>query len=55
MELSQCPGEHEFRYSIHPHAGSRAKAEVYGEVERPSWKSHRRAPTGATCRNVWVC
>ncbi len=36
MELSQCPGEHEFRYSIYPHAGSWAKAEVYGEVERLS-------------------
>jgi alpha-mannosidase len=36
MELSQCPGEHEFRYSIYPHAGSWEEAGVYEEVERLS-------------------
>ncbi|MFA6243335.1 MAG: glycoside hydrolase family 38 C-terminal domain-containing protein, partial [Candidatus Hydrogenedentales bacterium] len=34
MELSQCPGEHEFRYFIYPHAGSWDRADVYSEVER---------------------
>lgn len=34
MELSQCPGEHEFRYAIYPHAGSWDTADVYTEVER---------------------
>ncbi|MCC6697572.1 MAG: hypothetical protein IT365_18225 [Candidatus Hydrogenedentes bacterium] len=34
MELSQCLGEHEFRYSIYPHAGPWEKANAYTEVER---------------------
>lgn len=34
MRLSQCPGEHEFRYLIYPHAGTWDEAEVYAEVER---------------------
>jgi len=34
MELTQCFGEHEFRYLIYPHSGDWADAEVYREVER---------------------
>lgn len=34
MELSQCLGEHEFRYLIYPHAGDWAAGRVYHEVER---------------------
>lgn len=34
MGLSQCPGEHEFRYLIYPHAGSWDAADVYANVER---------------------
>ena len=34
MGLSQCPGDHEFRYLIYPHAGSWDTADVYANVER---------------------
>lgn len=34
MELSQCPGDHEFRYLIYPHAGTWDKGDVLSEVER---------------------
>lgn len=34
MGLSQCPGEHEFRYLIYPHRGRWDAAEVYREAER---------------------
>lgn len=34
MELSQCPGEHEFRYLVFPHAGAWDQGDVYTEVER---------------------
>lgn len=34
MTLSQCPGAHEFRYAIYPHAGIWADAEVFREAER---------------------
>jgi alpha-mannosidase len=33
MRLSQCPGPHEFRYRIYPHAGTWSDAEIYREVE----------------------
>jgi alpha-mannosidase len=36
MTLSQCPGAHEFRYAIYPHAGTWDKAEVFREAERLS-------------------
>jgi len=34
MRLSQCPGAHEFRYRICPHAGSWDNADIHREVER---------------------
>ncbi len=34
MGLSQCPGAHEFRYLIFPHAGSWDTANVYANVDR---------------------
>ncbi|HQH52858.1 MAG TPA: glycoside hydrolase family 38 C-terminal domain-containing protein [Candidatus Hydrogenedentes bacterium] len=34
MELSQCQGEHEFRYALYPHTGSWDRAGVFSEVER---------------------
>ena len=34
MELSQCPGEHEFHYCLFPHAGPWNTAEIYREVDR---------------------
>lgn len=34
MGLSQCPGDHEFRYLIYPHAGSWDTADVYANVEK---------------------
>ncbi|MCC6487854.1 MAG: hypothetical protein IT364_10175 [Candidatus Hydrogenedentes bacterium] len=34
MKLSQCPGHHEFRYDIFPHAGCWDEAEVCRETER---------------------
>ena len=34
MGLSQCPGVHECRYAIYPHAGTWADADVYAEAER---------------------
>ena len=34
MKLSQCPGDHEFRYLIYPHAGGWAEANVQGEADR---------------------
>ena len=36
MPLSQCPGAHEFRYLIYPHAGTWAEADVYGEADELS-------------------
>lgn len=33
MRLSQCPGEHEFRFLLYPHAGTWDNADIYGEVE----------------------
>ena len=33
MKLSQCPGDHEFRYRIYPHTGRWDEGGVYGEVE----------------------
>jgi alpha-mannosidase len=36
MILSQCPGQHEFRYFICPHAGNWHQAELYRGVERLS-------------------
>lgn len=33
MILSQCPGDHEFRYWICPHSGSWNQADVFREVE----------------------
>jgi hypothetical protein len=36
MTLSQSPGEHEFRYWIHPHAGRWSESEVFAEAERLS-------------------
>ncbi|MDX9975514.1 MAG: glycoside hydrolase family 38 C-terminal domain-containing protein [FCB group bacterium] len=34
MELSQCSGEHEFRYHIYPHKGGWDQCDLYTEVER---------------------
>ena len=34
MKLSQCPGDHEFRYLIYPHAGRWDDADVLRECER---------------------
>ncbi len=34
MNLSQCPGEHEFNFWIYPHAGGTMKGNVMQEVER---------------------
>jgi len=34
MRLSQCPGEHEFRFLLYPHAGAWDMVDIYGEVER---------------------
>jgi alpha-mannosidase len=34
MELSQCPGKHEFTYAIMPHAGTWDGAKVHLEAER---------------------
>jgi len=34
MKLSQCPGEHEFRYAVMPHAGEWSKAGVGPQAER---------------------
>jgi len=34
MELSQCPGRHEFSYRIVPHSGTWVDGRVYNEVER---------------------
>jgi len=34
MRLSQCPGEHLFRYWIYPHAGAWDTGRVYHEAER---------------------
>jgi len=36
MTLSQCLGDHEFRYAIYPHEGQWDKAEVFREAERLS-------------------
>jgi len=34
MELSQCPGRHEFTYRIVPHSGTWADARLFSEAER---------------------
>ena len=33
MKLSQCPGKHEFRYRVYPHAGHWNDVEIYKEIE----------------------
>ncbi|HOE65797.1 MAG TPA: glycoside hydrolase family 38 C-terminal domain-containing protein [Candidatus Hydrogenedentes bacterium] len=36
MQLSQCPGDHEFEYLVYPHAGDWEAAEVQREAEKLS-------------------
>ncbi|HOZ45785.1 MAG TPA: glycoside hydrolase family 38 C-terminal domain-containing protein [Candidatus Hydrogenedentes bacterium] len=33
MELSQCPGAHEFHYRIYPHAGTWAEGDVFAQAD----------------------